>query len=80
MGGQTILPMKGHIMLFLGVDQGLPYAIHETSGYSKTVDERQVKYVLNRVVVSDLSLGESSLKGSLLKRLTKIVEIAFHEN
>ncbi|MBI3602401.1 MAG: SH3 domain-containing protein [Candidatus Omnitrophica bacterium] len=74
-GALTILPMKGHIMLYLGMIDGIPYAIHETSGYSKTIDEKEIKYVLNRVVVSDLSLGEGSRKGSLLRRLSKVIEI-----
>jgi hypothetical protein len=75
LGASTILPLKGHIMLYLGMVDGLPFAIHETSGYSKTKGDIQVKYVLNRVVVSDLSLGEDSAKGSLLRRLSKIVSI-----
>ncbi len=74
-GALTILPMKGHIMLYLGIIDGVPYAIHETSGYSQLEDNREVKYVLNRTVVSDLSLGEGSRKGSLLRRLLKIIEI-----
>ena len=74
-GALTILPMKGHIMLYLGMVDGIPYAIHETSGYAQTKGNREVKYVLNRVVVSDLSLGEGSSKGSLLRRLSKIIEI-----
>lgn len=75
LGGITILPMKGHIMLYLGMANSIPFVIHETSGYSKTKGDIQIKYVLNRVVVSDLSLGESSSKGSLLRRLSKIVGI-----
>ncbi|MEI7998806.1 MAG: SH3 domain-containing protein [Candidatus Omnitrophota bacterium] len=74
-GALIILPMKGHIMLYLGNVNGIPFVIHETSGYSQTKGEMQVKYTLNRVVVSDLSLGENSAKGSLLRRLTKIVEV-----
>jgi len=75
LGALTILPMKGHIMLYLGMADGVPFAIHATSGYSKTQGEIQTKYVLNRVVVSDLYLGENSAKGSLLRRLSKIVGI-----
>ncbi len=75
LGALTILPMKGHIMLYLGMADGVPFAIHDTSGYSKLRHGIQIKYVLNRVVVSDLSLGEDSAKGSLLRRLSKIVGI-----
>jgi hypothetical protein len=74
-GALTILPLKGHIMLYLGMVDGIPFAMHESSGYSKTIGESQVKYILMRAVVSDLSLGESSTKGSLLRRLSKVVGI-----
>ncbi len=75
LGGVTILPMKGHIMLYLGMVNNAPFSMHASSGYSETKGEREIKHVLNRIVVSDLFLGESSLKGSLLKRLSKVVGI-----
>ena len=60
----TILAMKGHIMLYLGTVDGKPYVIHDT-----TVS------AMNRVIISDLSLGQGTPKGSLLKRLTRTVTI-----
>ncbi len=76
--GSTILKLKGHIMLYLGMVDGRPYAIHATWGYRKPkVDGQDEVYVLNRVVVSDLSLGEGSQKGSLLKRITTVRAIDF---
>ncbi len=78
-GAMTILPMKGHIMLYLGSIDGIPYAIHETSGYKQMVGDKEITYPLNRVVVSDLFLGEGSRKGSLLKRLTKMVSLKINE-
>ncbi|MBF0490637.1 MAG: SH3 domain-containing protein [Candidatus Omnitrophica bacterium] len=74
-GALTLLPLKGHIMLYLGMVDGIPFAIHETSGFTKTQGERQIKYTLNKVTVSDLFLGEKSNKGSLLRRLIKIIEL-----
>ena len=74
-GASTILPMRGHIMLYLGMVDGVPYVIHETSGYKQRAVDKDISKPLNRVVVSDLSLGEGSIKGSLLRRLSKIVEI-----
>ena len=74
-GASSILPLKGHIMLYLGMVDSIPYAMHDSSGYSQTKDNLQIKYTLNRVVVSDLSLGEGSAKGSLLRRLIKIVGV-----
>ena len=58
----ALLPMKGHIMLYLGAIDGEPFAIHSTlsNGY-------------DGVIVSDLSLGAGSSKGSLLSRLTSAV-------
>ncbi len=60
----TLLAMKGHIMLYLGTVDGKPYAIHDT-----TVS------AMDRVIISDLSLGQGSPKGSLLRRLTRTVTI-----
>jgi hypothetical protein len=60
----TLLAMKGHIMLYLGAVNGKPYVIHDT-----TVS------AVDRVIISDLSLGQGSQKGSLLRRLTRIVTI-----
>ena len=60
----TLLAMKGHIMLYLGTVDGKPYAIHDT-----TVS------AVDRVIISDLSLGQGSPKGSLLRRLTRTVTI-----
>jgi hypothetical protein len=75
LGGITLLPMKGHIMLYLGMVDERPYAIHAVWAYRERKGDKDVPRVMNRVVVSDLSLGEGSQKGSLLKRLSKIVEI-----
>lgn len=79
-GASTILYLKGHIMIFLGMVDGRPYAIHATSGYMKTIDEKQVKMIINKTVVSDLSLGEHSARGSLLRRLLKIVGVRHDEH
>jgi len=73
--GNTLLAMKGHIMLYLGIIDGKPYAIHDTTSYKQTVDQKEVDYALDRVVISDLSLGQGTHKGSLLRRLTRTVII-----
>ena len=59
-GGITTLKLKGHIMLFLGMHEKRPYAIHAT----------YIDRVVKGVVISDLELGKGSKKGSLLERLT----------
>ena len=75
LGASSVLAMKGHIVLYLGMADDIPFAVHATSGYYHTEGDIEVKYVINRVVVSDLSLGENSVKGSLIRRLLKIVGI-----
>ena len=72
---EALLWMKGHILLYLGMVDERPYAIHAVWAFRQRQGDRDVPRVLNRVVVSDLSLGEGSQKGSLLKRLIKIIEI-----
>ena len=74
-GGTAILPMKGHIMLYLGMIDNRPYVIQDLWAYRERKADKDIARVINRVVVSDMSLGEGSQKGALLKRLTKIIEI-----
>lgn len=74
-GGITLLGMKGHIMLYLGMAEERAYAIHATWGYRVPAGGEDRVCVVNRVIVSDLSLGEGTKKGSLLRRLNAIVVI-----
>ncbi len=72
LAGATLLCLKGHVMLYLGeVDGGL-YAIHATSGYREMKGGREVFVALGRVVVSDLSPGSGTSKGSLLERVRAV--------
>ncbi|HQP09979.1 MAG TPA: SH3 domain-containing protein [Candidatus Omnitrophota bacterium] len=71
--GSTLLPMKGHILLYLGMVGNRPYAIHATWGYRVPSSEGDAVRVINRVAVTDLYLGEGSQKGSLLDRLNAIL-------
>ncbi len=68
-GGASVLTLKAHIMLYLGMVDGNAYAIHAVWAYREPVDGEDRVRVINRVAVSDLNLGEGSKKGSLLKRL-----------
>lgn len=75
-GGITILPMKGHIMLYLGMVDERAYVIHAVWGYrQKSLLSEDAVRVINRVAVSDLSLGEGSHKGSLLERLNAVIVV-----
>ncbi len=71
-GGITILYLRGHIMLFLGMLGDRSYAIHAIWAYREKVWYKDIIRVVNRVAITDLSLGKGSKKGSLLERLTTI--------
>ncbi|MCX5706337.1 MAG: SH3 domain-containing protein [Candidatus Omnitrophica bacterium] len=71
-GGITTVWLKGHIMLFLGMYKERPYVIHATYGYKEKTSAGIIERIVNRVVVSDLSLGKGTPKGSLLERTLSI--------
>ena len=70
--GETILQMNGHVGLFLGMHEDNAYMIHDTHGFGQKIPGADITWVVNRVVVSDLSLGEGSKKGSLLSRIVNL--------
>jgi hypothetical protein len=71
-GGITLLGMKGHIMLFLGTVGHQPYVIHAAFAYREPARWGDINRVVNRVVISDLSLGKGTRRGSLLERLKSV--------
>jgi len=74
--GITTLFFRGHIMLYLGSYEGKPYAIHALwAYYEKTDSSVDEKRIVNRTVVSDLSLGEGTGRDSFLRRLSKAAVI-----
>ncbi|UCE18038.1 MAG: SH3 domain-containing protein [Gemmatimonadota bacterium] len=75
--GLTIIGFPGHVMIYLGQHNGRFYAIHNTWAYRKKRWFVQDTKHIGKVVVSDLTLGEGSKKGSLLERLTEIRHIGF---
>lgn len=74
-GGVTVLGMRGHIMLYLGYVDNRSYAIHSVWAYREPGLKEDNVFVLNKVVVSDLTLGEKSKRGSLLNRLNAVRSI-----
>jgi len=78
-GGTTLAWLKGHILLFIGMYEGRPYFIHATYGYEERQGLRDVTRTVKRVVVSDLSLGEGSKKGSLLDRILSVRRITLEK-
>ncbi|MCL2144202.1 MAG: NlpC/P60 family protein [Endomicrobia bacterium] len=76
MPGLTILYFPGHIMLYVGSEGPSPYIIHSIWGYGEETEKESKTYLINRVAITSMRIGESSKKGSLLQRTTlmKIVK------
>jgi hypothetical protein len=68
----TTVRLPGHIMLYLGKDQGKHYVIHSIWGIQKSGKAGPSLQKIGKVVVSDLSLGEKGPNRSLLDRITDI--------
>ncbi|MGB5264968.1 MAG: NlpC/P60 family protein, partial [Polyangiales bacterium] len=73
--GIVLLHFPGHIMLYLGTsEEGVPMAIHAFSEYLTPCVGLDLETVnrVDRVAVSDLSLGAGSSRGDFLSRVTRI--------
>ena len=73
--GIVLLHFPGHIMLYLGTtDEGVPMAIHAFSEYLTPCDGMDLETInrVDRVTVSDLSLGAGSSRRDFLSRITHI--------
>ncbi len=69
----SLLYLPGHIMLYIGNEKDTPYAIHAIWGTEHFVNKKEsVVSFINKVVVSSLSIGENTSKGSLLQRIKKV--------
>jgi hypothetical protein len=75
-GGITTLQFSGHIMLFLGMVDGTPYAIHDIFAYTEPATPKERLIAINRVAVTSLDIGGGTKKGSLLERLAKVRIVA----
>jgi hypothetical protein len=74
---QSFLRMPGHIMLYLGSMEGKAYALHALWGIGRPTPEGEDETIAaNKVLISDLSLGEGSKRKSLLLRLSAIGAVA----
>jgi hypothetical protein len=56
------LYMNGHVMLYIGEDQGKFYILHALSGYGDVSQGRIEPVAVMRVIVSDLTLARKSGK------------------
>jgi len=73
--GIVLLHFPGHIMLYLGTsEEGAPMAIHAFSEYLTPCVGLDLETVnrVDRVAVSDLSLGAGSSRRDFLSRITRI--------
>lgn len=61
--------MKGHILLYTGHVDGVPYAVHALWGYRERTWGGDRVRVTGRVVLSDLTLGKGTKKGPFSKGL-----------
>ncbi len=77
--GISFLRLPGHIMLYLGWFNEKPYVIHSTWGYREKLPAKERVRLINRVTVSDLSLGQGTKKGSLLQRINRINNVLLKE-
>lgn len=69
----ALLQFPGHIMLYLGREGNYYYALHDIWSFRvPNLSDADDKVIIGKLVVSDLSLGEGSRKGSLLERVTTI--------
>ncbi len=75
-GGITLLYLKGHIMLYLGYVDDRHYVIHSTYAYRIPFETVDQTVRINRVAVSDLSLGQGAKRGSLAERLVSVRKIS----
>jgi hypothetical protein len=79
--GPAIVQFPGHVMLYLGVFNQRHYCIHDVWAYRVRepnlpgVEDRKV--IIGKVVVSDMSLGEQSSKGSFLKRMAVVNTLTY---
>jgi hypothetical protein len=74
--GITLLRLPGHVMIYVGSHENKHYVIHESWAY-RTRDRwgRSKLMGIGRVTVSELTLGRGGKRGSLIQRITDVVEI-----
>ena len=76
--GVALLHFPGHIMMYLGTtEEGVPMVMHAFSEYLTPCDGTGLETVnrVDRVAISDLSLGERSSRTDFLSRTTHITVI-----
>ena len=64
--------MPGHIMLYLGERHGRPFALSAISEYLRPCRDGHEVVRLDRVVVTDFTLGAGTERSDYLSRLTSL--------
>lgn len=71
--GLSFLYFPGHIMLYIGQDNDKAYIIHAVWGISKYNKNNEMSTMyINKIIVSDLSLGGDVTSNSFIERMTKL--------
>ena len=73
--GVVLLHFPGHIMLYLGTtEEGVPMAIHAFSEFLTPCEGSELETInrVDRIAVSDLSLGAGSSRQDFLSRITRV--------
>ena len=71
---QTLLYYSdpGHIMLYIGKIKSQHYVIHNKWSYKTLVGKKEKEIYLKKTLISSLTLGENSKKGSLFKKISRV--------
>lgn len=72
-GGADLIVFPGHVMLALGTVEGRLFVVHNLYGIQARDGRGDLIRRVGRVVVSDLSLGAGSRKGSLEQRASRVL-------
>jgi hypothetical protein len=72
-GGADLILLPGHVMLALGTVAGRLFVVHNLYGIQARDSQGDFIRRVGRVVVSDLSLGAGSRKGSLEQRSQRVL-------
>jgi hypothetical protein len=70
--GVLLLYMPGHIMLYLGEDQGRLYGLSAINEFIALCPGGEGEVEIKKVVVSDLDVGAGTTRRSFLERMTKV--------
>lgn len=74
-GRPALLYQKGHVMLYLGLVDGRPYAIHSMWSYEEMENGQERVRLVKKIAVIELNLGRGTHSGSYLHKLVSVVPL-----